>query len=70
LEGVSLSAWEYLNRRYLVLQRFVVIHKGEAVGWITAASPEAAMKMVAELSGRPLNELTAAICETPRFRPR
>lgn len=50
--------------------RWVVLHFGEPVGWVTAPSAEAAMMKVHELTGRPLYELTAALCATPRYRPR
>ena len=50
--------------------RFVILHFGEAVGWVTAPSAEAAIQKVHELTGRPLHELSASLCATPRYRPR
>ena len=53
-----------------MLYRFIVLHNGQPVGWVTAPSAEAAIQRVHELTGRPIGELTAAICATPRYRPR
>ena len=52
-----------------MLYRFVVLHLGVPVGWITAPSALAAILRVHELTGRPIEELTAAPCVWG-FRPR
>ena len=47
-------------------RRYIVYHDGRAVGWVHAANPMEAIKRVAAITGKPVNECAARMFELRR----